>query len=368
MNSQNSKSQNEPKLREVLKDDFKKINFGRELRREYREISDFYLNDVKKKKLDEMHQVKRWILKNFWLLQSMFLHLNPLRRILVVLGVALYTVSGSANSGGNTFSINNNGFLSGILFLFVLLLELKDKLLMHNELQAGRKVQQSLMPEQSPQFPGWEIWLYTAPANQVGGDLVDYFRESDEKALITIADISGKELQAALLMTKLQATIRALVRDDGKLAEFASNINKIFHRDSPSHSFASMIYSEINKTDGNLSYINAGHFPPLIIRSDKIEIEPKGGPALGLMSKVNFTEQNITLQSGDIYIAYTDGIIEARDENGQFYGMERFLRLLEIVKGFPIGQIGEKITRNVLWFAGDAPVSDDLSIVILKKK
>ena len=119
LNPLDSTNQNEPKLIQVLKDDFKKINFGRDLRREYRDISDFYLDADKKKPLSEMPRVKRWILKNFWLLQSMFMRLNPLRRVLVLTGIALYTLTGSASSNDTSISLYNNGWQSGFLLLFV---------------------------------------------------------------------------------------------------------------------------------------------------------------------------------------------------------------------------------------------------------
>ncbi len=367
MNNNNPNLKNEPKLRQVLKEDFKQINLRKDLRREYRSMGEFYLNEEKKNRLKNMPRFKREIYRSVWLFQSMFLRLTPLRRMLVLIGMILFVFTGSGRSDGEGIQINSNGMLSGFLFLFVLLLELKDKLVMQTELEGGRKVQQSLMPEQNPSFPGWELWLHTSPANQVGGDLVDYFRVSDQKALITIADISGKELQAALLMTKLQATIRALLGTNDSLCDFASRINKIFHRDIPSSSFASLIYTEVNGQDGQLRYINAGHFPPLIIKPNAIEIAPRGGPAIGLMSNVDYVEQLISLQPGEMYLAYTDGVIEARNERGEFYGMERFLELLEVIKVLPINEIGQRITGSVKWFADDAPVSDDISVVILKK-
>lgn len=356
-----------PRLREVLRDDFKQINFLKDFSREYKNLDQFYIDDNARERLKQMTPVKRWIFKTGWLLRSMILHLTPIRRILVLIGLALFMFNGSAGDEATNVVIVNKGVLSGIIFLFVLLLELRDKLVMQNELEAGRKVQQSLMPAQQPELAGWEIWLYTMPANEVGGDLIDYLKLDEEASVITIADIAGKGLQAALLMTKLQATIRALAGKDHTLAEFAGTFNRIFHRDSPSNLFASMIYTMIHPNSGKISYVNAGHFPPLLIRPDGIDIQPKGGPALGIIAKVQFTVQVLELKPGEMYLAYTDGIIEAKNDRGEFYGMERFLELLNVIKVLPLDEIGKRISGSVQWFADGAPMSDDLSVLILKR-
>jgi hypothetical protein len=358
---------NEPKLREVLKQDFRQINFRKDFTKEYKDLDRFYLNDARRERLQKMPNFKRWFFRFWWLLRSMIFRLTPTRRLLVLLGIVLFWFTGTGGSENSTIIINNNGFLSCIIFLFVLLLELKDKLVMQDELEAGRKVQQSLMPAKQPAMAGWEIWLYTMPANEVGGDLIDYLRLDDESSVVTIADIAGKGLQAALLMTKLQATIRALAGKDGTLAEFAATFNRIFYRDSPANLFASTVYTMIQVNNGTVKYVNAGHFPPLLIKPDGIEVQPKGGPALGLMPKVQFTEQTIELQPGEMYLAYTDGIIEAKNDKGEFYGTERFLELLNVIKVLPLEEIGNRISGSVRWFANDAPMSDDLSVLILKK-
>ena len=222
-----------------------------------------------------MTPFQRWIHKTGWLLKSMFLHLTPLRRILVLVGVLFLLISRSVSFDGGSVT-TNEGLLGGILILFVLFLELKDKLLAKHELEAGRKVQQALMPEQISEFPGWTIWLFTRPANEVGGDLVDYLRLDENKAVLTMADVAGKGLKAALLTSKLQATVRALATEINSLSDLGKKINKIFHRDSLPNLFASMLFIQIDSNSGKVDYLNAGHFPPLTIKDKDIKEFPKG--------------------------------------------------------------------------------------------
>lgn len=367
MNKSSSSKKSEQKFRHTVREDFRNINFKKDIRSEYKSLSQFYLNSEKKSRLESMTPVQRRIHKFGWLLKSMFLHLTPLRRMLVLIGVLFLIIGRSVfNFDGGTFTIDM-GFSSGILFLFVLFLELKDKLLAKNELEAGRKVQQALMPEQNPDIAGWNIWLFTRPANEVGGDLVDYMRLDEHKTVLTIADVAGKGLQAALLTSKLQSTIRALAMEVTSLSELGKKINKIFHRDSLPSLFASMLFLRIDSDSGKVDYINAGHFPPLISKDKEIKELPKGDAALGLISNAEYSEQTITLEQNEIFIAYSDGVFEARNEHGDFFEMQRFFQLIKNSSGKTPLQIGKYIVSQLEQFIGDNPAADDISLIIMKR-
>lgn len=358
---------NDPKIGKVLRDDIHQIRISRDFNQEMRELKQFYINEEKKKRLEQMGLISRWFHMVIWILKSMFLKLTPFRRLLILIGF-IFLITGSTFSLNNDQnSNNNNGLIGGVIILFVLMLELKDKLLAKDELEAGRKLQQALLPEQSPKVSGWTLWLFTRSANEVGGDLVDYIRVDENKIGVVIADVAGKGLKAALLMAKLQATVRALSPDYDSLSKLGSKVHEIFYRDSLPGLFASMIYAEIIPGSGELKYINAGHLPPMIVKADGITELQRGEPALGLMNKFNYTENLIELLPGEIFFAYSDGLTEAQNTYGQFYGVERVKRLLPQLRGYDAAGIGQSIVEDVDRFVGISSRFDDLSLVILKK-
>ncbi len=357
----------DPRLGSVLRDDIHQIRITRDFNQEMRELKQYYIDEEKKKRLEQMGMFSRWVHQVLWILKSMFLKLTPFRRLLVTVGLIFLITGSSITIGDGHESANNNGLIGGAVILVVLMLELKDKLLAKDELEAGRKLQQALLPEQSPAVEGWSLWLFTRSANEVGGDLVDYIKINENKVGVVIADVAGKGLKAALLTAKLQATVRALLPDYDSLSKLGSKVHEIFYRDSLPGLFASMIYAEIIPGTGEIKFINAGHLPPIIIKSDGLLEMMKGEPALGLMSKFDYSENLLRLESGEIFFAYSDGLTEAQSEYGDFFGTERIKRLLPQLKHLDAAGIGQAVVAEVDRFIGNASRFDDLSLVILKK-
>jgi sigma-B regulation protein RsbU (phosphoserine phosphatase) len=244
---------------------------------------------------------------------------------------------------------------------------LKDKLLAKTELEEGRAIQLALMPEQSPKVSGWDIWLFTRSANDVGGDLLDFIQIEENRFGIAVGDVAGKGLSAALLMAKLQSSIRALVYDSQELSSLGKKLNKIFHRDSLPKIFASLVYAEISTESGKVDFINAGHYPPIIISSDKITQLNKDAPALGIITNAVFTEQHVSLNQNDFMIIYSDGLTEAQNDSGDFFGEERLIELMKNTTKNSSKQFGEVILSDVDSFIGKAPIHDDLTVAVLKK-
>ena len=203
MNVESSKTKSQsPKFGKTIIDDIRHGDLKRTIPRDLKDFYEFYLDPETRAQLESMGRVRKWIRITFLLAKSLFLKLTPGRRILLVLGVLL-AISRMSES-------NNYSHIGLIILILVLALELKDKLLARDELETGRKVQIALMPERNPVIDGWDVWLFTRPANEVGGDLVDYIWLDHQRLGITLGDVAGKGLGAALLMAKLQATLRAL--------------------------------------------------------------------------------------------------------------------------------------------------------------
>ncbi|MBI5214877.1 MAG: serine/threonine-protein phosphatase [Ignavibacteriae bacterium] len=363
-----SNPNNHSTLFETLKKDIQRGDFRSTVSREFHELKDFMLDDERKKRLQQMGRVKGWFYVVGWLMKTMFFRLTPTRRLLVVVGLLFLFFSRARLFDGENIQIETNtGILGGLMILFVLMLELKDKLLAKEELEAGHAVQKALMPERSPKVEGWEMWLFTRSANDVGGDLVDCIKVDEERFAVMLADVAGKGLSAALLTSKLQATIRALAPDAESLPLLATKLNTIFCRDSLPNVFASLVYVELRCGSGEVKVLNAGHFPALCIYGNEIRKTEKGGAALGLTKTAQYREQKIVLQENELMVIYSDGLTEARNVAGEFYGEHRIQQLLPLLTKYSVGIIGEMIIAELDRFVGSARTHDDVSIVVLKK-
>ncbi|MCB9207769.1 MAG: PP2C family protein-serine/threonine phosphatase [Ignavibacteriales bacterium] len=364
---ENQQNQNR-KLYNTIRDDISGGGFRSNISSDFEDLKEYYLNDERKAQLAGMGKVKRFFIMTWWLLSELLLKLTPTRRLVLILGIILLILPGKFGlSGGDVSLSTNTSIFGGILILFVLMLELKDKLVAKDELNAGRTVQKALMSESNPEVNGWKIWLYTQPANDVGGDLVDIIKHDEGRFGVTIADVSGKGLGAALLMAKLQTIIRALSPEHKSLPEFFYKLNHAFHKDILPNSFASMVYIQLNENKDDLEIINAGHLPPVVIKEGKLVKLEKGNVALGLIGDTKFKSEIIDLKKDDYFIAFSDGVTEARNVTGNFLGTERLFSSLEKLTYTTPEELGKKILQQVKHFIGDAKTHDDLSIIILKR-
>lgn len=368
----NRQKQAEPKLRETVWNDIKHGNIKRTLMQDLRDLYEFYIDPKTRDRLDRFGWFRKWFSASWRILRQAILRLTPGRRILLVLSIILAVSAGSRyesyDNGGNVqFGIEFNT-ASYALLMVVLMLELKDKLLARSELETGRSVQIALMPEEQPRIPGWDVWLYTRPANDVGGDLIDHLIIHETCHGIAIGDVAGKGLGAALLMAKLQATIHALATMKKSLPWMGKELNKIFCRDCMPSRFASLIYLELCPEKGRIQMLNAGHMPPIILRGFKTEEMPHANQAIGLSAKADFKEQSASLNSGDFLFLYSDGVSEAQNKSGLFFGEDRVKELVKSFRYKSSEDCGKLVLDAVAAFTEDARPTDDLSLVIIKRK
>jgi phosphoserine phosphatase RsbU/P len=324
------------------------------------ELKEFYLTAEHKTRLAKMNRARRGIFLSWWLLKSLFLELSPLRRLVVLLGLVLVWQSGQLVE-------SNAAPLGSVLLVGVLLLELKDKLLARHELAAGRAVQRALMPESCAAVPGWDLWMYTRPANDVGGDLVDCLELSPGRVGMALADVAGKALPAALLMAKVQATLRALATETPSLAELAARTNTILCRDGLPNRFATLVYLDVREGDSSVRLVNAGHMPPIHVRAADFHDLPHGDMALGLMPNADYHERQEELLPGEMLLVYSDGVTEAMNEAGQFYDDDRLRAQLPGLANLTAAQAGKRLLDSVDAFIGNTRPYDDLSLIVLKR-
>lgn len=377
VSSQDAPPPKEPRLFATLKHDVK--NVGRDLTRQglkstigrtFDDLKAFYLSTHAKERLAGMNPVKWALFLAWWLIKSMLLKLTPARRVMLALGLILIVTGGwnirvsTAGAPQVSMSLPLGGIL---LLLVVIMLELKDKLLARDELEAGRTVQLALTPECCPQVPGWDLWLYTRPANDVGGDLVDFLHVDRDRYAVSLGDVAGKGLPAALLMAKLQSTLRALVPGVASLGELGAAVNRILHRDGLPNRFATLVYLELAGGSGRVRLLNAGHMPPLVVRGTTIEELPRGSMALGIVPQAEFSEHQVDLAEHDCLVVYSDGITEAMNESGEFFGDERLRSVLQQHTGVSAEQTGAAVLAAVEAFVGGARTHDDVSVVVARR-
>lgn len=347
--------------------DIQRGDFNRTLSRDLQDLYQFYLDDHDRARLASMGRFRRWLSLCVWLLKSLIMRLTPARRIMLVAALLLFFVGDFRFTSGEVNVSFHFSILSFLIILVILMLELRDKVLAKDELQVGRAVQLALMPERSPAIPGWETWLYTRPANDVGGDLVDVMKVGDGRHAVALGDVAGKGLGAALLMAKLQSTLRAVADDYPALAALGLAVNRILCRDGLPGRFSTLLYLEVSENSGSVRVLNAGHMPPVVVLPDRLQTLESVAPPVGALAEATYREQAIEVPPGALLVAYSDGLTEAMNGRQEFFTEERLMAMLPGLYGLSPEDAGQRLLRAVEGFIGEERASDDLSLVLLKR-
>jgi serine phosphatase RsbU (regulator of sigma subunit) len=350
-------------IRDTVISDLRQEHLKRNVHRDLKDLYAFYLDEDARERLAEMRRGKRWLNVLGWLLKSLILNLPPIHRLLLLVSFFLF-VFGDTQIYGFEFQLQPVGFL---ILLLVLMLELKDKILARDELEVGRAVQLALLPDTNPMIPGWDIWLYTRPANDVGGDLVDYLWVDHGQLGMALGDVSGKGLGAALLMAKLQATLRALATEFTSLEDLGSRMNAIFCRDRVPGRFATMVYLEFGESSGEVRVLNAGHLPPVLVQTGSTTTLDPVAPPLGILPKAEYLEQKLMLGTGDLLAIFSDGVTEAENVVDDMFGEEKVNVLLERLRERSPAEIGRRLIAEVEEFSAADRLADDLSLIVMKR-
>ncbi len=250
----------------------------------------------------------------------------------------------------------------------------KEQALLENarvmrDMEIAKQIQRSLLPTVPPALPGMLIAGSCLPAAHVGGDYFDYFLRGDDTLDIVIADVSGHNVGAALIMAETRSVLRSHVQRSVPPGELLRLLNELLYEDlTRSELFISMFYVSYSFQTGSLRYSNAGHNRPLLLKQDApwcTDLDTEG-LILGVLPEVGFEEKSVLLEPGDILLLYTDGIIESQNSSGEFFGMERLCRTVQLRRDDTPDAIISALFEDLDEFLEDAPPNDDITLVALK--
>ncbi len=243
------------------------------------------------------------------------------------------------------------------------------------EMEEAEKIQRTLIPDTLAQIPGYEAFGLYQPRGGVGGDYYDCIPESDGMWGLAIADVSGKGMQAALLMATLRAGLRSEATRKTDLPAMALTLNSLLNASGDFGKYATFFFAQLNAETNQLTSINAGHNDPMVIRSGgSCEWLKKGGVMLGIFpddmitNMPPFEQETTQLASGDIILFYTDGVTETTNINDELYGEARLQDTAVRLRSESAETICGAIYDEVLEFQGEAEQFDDLTLMVLKKK
>lgn len=240
---------------------------------------------------------------------------------------------------------------------------------LEREVEVARTIQRTFLPSKLPQAAGWELDVRWATARQVGGDFYDVFRLPKHRIGLVIADVSDKGVPAALYMTVARTLIRAFAQNSDSPKRVLDRVNQLLVTDTPNGLFVTTIYAILDTQTGILTYSNAGHNLPLLKRASGKEVLSlhKGGIALGVVEAAGLQDYTIQLEHGDSLILYTDGLTETFSPDGENFGEERLISLLQEVKRKDICQIMELVETNLANFRQGGALTDDLTLLAIQR-
>ncbi len=229
------------------------------------------------------------------------------------------------------------------------------------------EIQQSLLLEDPPAFPGYEMAARSIPAEEVGGDFYDFVTFGGDLLGLSIGDASGHGLPAALLVRDVVTGLRMGLEKSLKIAYVFTKLNRVIHRSNLSSRFVSVFYGELEQ-NGSLIYVNAGHQPPLVFSGDNVIELSTGGTVIGPLPEVQFRRGIAYLEPGDVLVMCTDGILERRNRRGDFFGEEGLLALVKESRSLTAEALVAKIFAAAQSFGGERPWEDDATAVVVRRR
>jgi phosphoserine phosphatase RsbU/P len=247
--------------------------------------------------------------------------------------------------------------------------EMAQRERLNRELEIAREVQEHLFPQRLPPVLGLDYCGQCRPAREVGGDYYDFLELPEGKLGIAIGDVSGKGVGAALMMASLEASLRALASVVGDPADLMERVNALVYQASTSNRYATLFYAEYDPARRRLSYVNAGHNPPVVLRNRngshhvlRLEI---GGPVIGLIPH-RYQRGIFSHEPGDLVVLFTDGVSESMNVRCEEWGEDRLIELAKMCHALPATEVMRQILAAAEAFAAGASQHDDMTLVVLR--
>ncbi len=250
--------------------------------------------------------------------------------------------------------------------------EIAQRERLDRELEIAREVQQHLFPQRLPRIEGLDFAGYCRPAEGVGGDYYDFLRLPGPALGIAVGDVSGKGIAAALMMASLQASLRGqTIKPCESLSEMVRNINQLVYEASADNKYATFFYAQYEPSSRIFRYVNAGHNAPIVFRrtganGNKIFRLNDGGTVIGLFPCCTFDEGQLVLKSGDIFIAFTDGISEAMNQRDEEFDESRLLQAIQAENARSAADLISELLEQVDGFTAGARQHDDMTLVVVR--
>jgi len=244
---------------------------------------------------------------------------------------------------------------------------------LEQEMLLARQIQQTFLPDQVPELPGWDLNVYWRPAREVAGDFYDFFHLSGDRLGLVIADVADKGMPAALFMTLVRALMRATVQQMDNPAEVLARVNDVLVPDAQQGMFVTLFYAVLDLRSGSLVYSNAGHNPPIIyhFKDNSAQRQEKGEIALGVLEGSQYSINVTQLDQEDFLVLYTDGVTEAFSPSNEMYGEEGLLQticqMFEHKQHPSARELLVEIDNEVRNFAGENELADDLTLLVVRR-
>ncbi|HLE33174.1 MAG TPA: PP2C family protein-serine/threonine phosphatase [Bacteroidota bacterium] len=237
------------------------------------------------------------------------------------------------------------------------------------EIQIAAEIQNKLLPKELPPMVGYQMDAVAVPCKTIGGDYYDVVPIDDESYVLVVADVSGKGIPAALLVSTLNAALHAYIQTTISLTDLVQKLNTIVYKNTPSERYITFFIAMLNTRRNQLMYVNAGHnFPYKVVKGQQDFVRlTAGGLPLGMFEHADYQSETIDIQPNDLLVFYSDGVTEAMDKKFEEYGENRFREAILANVSRTINEMRENIVKDIQHFVGSEPQSDDLTLMLARR-